>query len=67
MRLLFLFLLIVAVTCDVQTLTKEFFSNYFTDTDTLNWGVFGAGAPASHQQYSCAGTRLFGGTLIPTS
>mgnify|MGYP000894150875 FL=1 len=64
MRIIGLLLLFALVSCDVQTITKEFFSNYFTDSDTGNWFIGGSGAPSSHKQYSCAGILLFGGTAL---
>jgi hypothetical protein len=43
-----LYILLLAITivkCDVQTITKEFFSNYFTDSDTGSWTISGNGVP----------------------
>jgi hypothetical protein len=62
MRAALMLLMVTVALGDVVTITKELFSNYFTDQDVAGWMINGNGAPVNHKQSYCNGTLLFGGT-----
>jgi hypothetical protein len=64
-KVLFIWILcIFIIQTDDSIISKEFFTNYFTDEDLLLWTKSGVNLPIDHFFTTCGTDRIFGGKFI---